>query len=407
MSSLRWLAGFSLLACGARTELDVRDAHGEFDATDAESDTQPASTLRQLALGNEHSCLLVGSNVYCWGTNAHGELGTGTTTSSAIPLLVSGISAHAIASGDAFDVGFPASGPARGSHTCVLLMDDSVACWGANIAGEWNDTPPAVAVATYLPTPEGLTNVAYLGIGGFQNCIVNSTGAASCWGSGSLGDGTTYSSPTGSVDVVGIADATAAAIGENDVCLLRTNGSVWCWGDASLGQLGDGHDGPRPPSLTPVQAAIDHVVQISGGWGEFCATRDDGQALCWGANGHGQIGNGTVSNDVATPTIVPLPSVKQITTSGNHACAALVDGTVWCWGNGVDGRLGIGATPNALPSPTKVAIDGVVAIASGWHHTCALRTDGTVWCWGRNDAGEVGDGSMVERDTPTRVVGLP
>jgi alpha-tubulin suppressor-like RCC1 family protein len=399
MSSLRWLAAFTLLACGARTELD---------ASDAGSETQPAPAIRQLALGNEHSCLLVGSEVYCWGTNSHGELGNGTTTSSAVPLLVAGVGpAQQIASGDAFDVTCPTTTPARGSHTCAVLTDSTVTCWGANIAGEWNDTPPAVAVATLAATPKGLANVTSLGIGGFQNCVVDSNAAISCWGVDALGDGSLYSLPSGPVRVGGINDATKVAIGDDAVCALRSDETVWCWGDDSIGQLGDGHDGFGAQSSTPVQAQIDRVVQLSGGWGEFCATRDNGQALCWGYNESGQIGNGTVSHDIATPTVVPLPNVKQVTTSGSHACAVLVDGTVWCWGNGLDGRLGIDATPDAQPNPTKVDLDGVVEIASGWHHTCALRTDGSVWCWGRNDAGEVGDGTMAERDTPTHVLGLP
>jgi len=385
----------ALVACGARTELVAPSG---------------ASTVgRQLALGNEHSCLRVNGEVRCWGENRHGELGDGTITSRATPARVAALeTAQSVASGEAFDIADVASRPLRGSHTCAVLADATLACWGSNVEGYADEIDP---IATPSPKPMGMSNVTRVAVGGFESCTIDASGGAACWGydvDGALGDGSFGgSTPRGPVSVAGLSNLVEIAAGEDSACAARADGTVWCWGDDSIGELGDGRDGEGTKSAAPVRVEIEHVVHLAAGWGSFCAVRDDERAMCWGANAAGQVGDGSVSDHVTTPHEVALAGVTQIVTSGAHACALRSDRTLWCWGTAANGDLGIGPAAPIVPLPTKVALDAVVEVAAGFHHTCARTADESIWCWGMNQSGEVGDGTLDDRDVPTRVVGLP
>ena len=79
-----------------------------------------------LASGYEHTCALMGDQVFCWGLNTDGEVGDGTTTNRPSPTLIT-IAAEGIAIS------------AGGYHTCVLMSNGSVYCWGNNTHGQIGD----------------------------------------------------------------------------------------------------------------------------------------------------------------------------------------------------------------------------------------------------------------------------
>src|SRR5262249_16263395 len=142
-----------------------------------------------------------------------------------------------------------------------------------------------------------------------------------------------------------------------------------------------------------------------------CARMADGTVKCWGANGLGELGDGTTT-DRALPTTVPgLAGVAQLALGGQHSCARLDDGTVKCWGGNFSGELGDGTTtakskPTAVPGLTgvaKLALGGSAGVSA---HSCALMNDGTVKCWGYNGHGQLGDGTLVAKKVPTTVPGL-
>jgi alpha-tubulin suppressor-like RCC1 family protein len=172
MAPIRALSHLCLVlvcACGARTALDGS----------AESSHQPTKTAsHHLALGDAVSCALVAQGVYCWGTNGSGELGVGTADASMKPVATVGLSTPttplSIASG-----GYHGSSQ-YGTHTCAILVDGSVACWGENIHGNYPDN---VAYPTLVPTAVGISSARALAVSEFVNCALVEQGSVECWGS--------------------------------------------------------------------------------------------------------------------------------------------------------------------------------------------------------------------------------
>ena len=136
-------------------------------------------------------------------------------------------------------------------------------------------------------------------------------------------------------------------------------GLVECWGSSDYGALGDGglaNNGYTPVIVTGIAGA----TQISVGSHGACAVVAGGQIKCWGKNNKGQLGNGTTSN-TATPTPVSVTGIVGATevsaaSSGEHTCALVADGQIRCWGAGVQGQLGNGSIGNNVHSSTPVSV---------------------------------------------------
>jgi alpha-tubulin suppressor-like RCC1 family protein len=124
-----------------------------------------------------------------------------------------------------------------------------------------------------------------------------------------------------------------------------------------------------------------------------CALLTGGTLQCWGANGLGELGDGTAVDRISPTPVPALSGVAQVALGGNHTCVLFQDGAVQCWGDNAYGQLGDGTTTNRL-NPTAVpGLPGVAQIALGADHSCGLLTDGTVQCWGDNYYGQLGDGT--------------
>ena len=284
-----------------------------------------------IATGNYHSCaLLSDGTVKCWGDNEDGELGDGTTTSSNTSVSVSGITnAVGIAAGE--------------YHSCALLSDGTMKCWGDNYQGQLGDG----TTTKYSDTPvsvSGLTNAVSIATGYLHSCALLSDGTVKCWGNngnGELGDGTTTDRHT-PVSVSGLTNAVAIATGEYHSCALLSNGSVKCWGKNDYGQLGDGTTTDRH---TPVSVSgLTNAVAIATGCQHNCALLSDGTVKCWGRNNWGQLGDGTTTDRHTPVSVSGLTNAVAIATGCVHSCALLSDGTVKCWGYNGYGQLGDGTT---------------------------------------------------------------
>ena len=193
-------------------------------------------------------------------------------------------------------------------HACARMNNGRVRCWGANTLGQLGDAtnaPRTRAVLVRNAVNTGpMENVAQISVGANHTCARLENGQARCWGMnsfGQLGTGNTTGSalPKTVRSVSGDAALTSVAqiiTGERHTCARRTNGQVRCWGENGDAQLGDGTttDSPLPRTVLDVDGigALTGVAQIAGVSDHTCARLTNTQAVCWGDDASGKLGNG-------------------------------------------------------------------------------------------------------------------
>ena len=374
------------------------------------SSPPPASPpVAALSVGEAHACvLLVSGTVRCWGGNSAGELGDGTTTSSAHPVTVIGLGGV----GDLSGVTAISAGVA---HECALLAGGSVACWGLNDGGQLGDGTTMDRGTPVLVS--GLTGVTSLSAGYRFTCAVLADTTARCWGDDSrtqLGDGNSTHSAY-PVPVSGLSGARSITAGGEDACTVLLVGTVLCWGANGQGEAGNGTRDPAPVPV-PVGApggngVLSGVLSLTAGTYHFCARLSGGTVACWGSNGAGQLGTG-VFTDSAWPVVVASLTATTVVAGGDHTCATMTSGSAQCWGDNWVGALGNGTKTNSA-TPVTVqgeggigTLAGAISVAAGYDSTCALLTGNVVKCWGYNYDGQLGDGTVLLATDPVTVVGI-
>ena len=304
-------------------------------------------------------------------------------------------------------------------HSCVINYNykNRVKCWGYNSAGQVGD---GTNTTRYSPQQVvGLTTGADgLTGGGWHTCVLMKTGGVKCWGlnsSGQLGNGT-FSDSSVPVGVPGFSDGVVAvAAGQRHTCILTSEMGVKCWGSNADGQLGVGNTtGPETCWSGACSSAPVDVFGLAGGVSNItsgedfsCALTSSGVVKCWGANTHGQLGDGTYAPRNIPVEVAGLPSgARSISAGGYHVCAVLSDRSIWCWGYNGAGQLGDG-TQQSRPVPVQtVGLMDMETVVAGMAFTCSLNTGGRARCWGDNYSGQLGDGTTTMRLTPVDVYTL-
>jgi alpha-tubulin suppressor-like RCC1 family protein len=335
---------------------------------------------RGVAAGAAHACALhIEGSVICWGNNAAGQLGSGTTAGDSTPVLVEGL-------GDAVSV------TAGRVHTCALRSEGTVACWGDNHEGQLGNRAMA-ASASPVPVP-GLAHVLDVASGWAHSCALVDDGSVWCWGNneeGQLGAGNRLVA-TGPVEVARIDDAVEIAAGVAHTCAVLYDGRVACWGTDGFGQPFGTSFGLR--STKPVLVAgVYGAVAVAAGRNHSCVLLDGGTVRCWGANVFGQLGAARGAASPSVPVDVEgVTDAVAISAGFFHTCAIARDGSVRCWGANIAGQLGA-PSPNRVGSVVPVGVAGdprVSAVAAGGVYTCAVLVNGDVACWGGNDFNQLG-----------------
>jgi cysteine-rich repeat protein len=377
-------------------------------------DCQNVTPIEQVVAGPFHTCaVLADGGLRCWGRNQTCQLGLGDDAAIGDDELA----------GDAEPVdlaGEPVVRVVAGtSHTCALLVGGGVRCWGGNASGQLGlgstDPIPCEAnVPAFLPDValwNGGQRTVGLAAGFRHTCALSELGEVLCWGDngvGQLGQGDI--DPIGDdewpvdappVDVGGPAVAIAAA-GQN-TCALRDDGAVRCWGRNLSGSLGYGDAWLDPiGDDEPVSAAGDVPLApaeaIALGPYHTCALLPGGAVSCWGRNNEGALGLASDADYVATPQVVPIGGVAALGLGASLTCALGVQGDVRCWGAGAEGQLASGtqsAQYDAAAAPPVAFEPPLVAdrLAVGNGHVCARLEDLALRCWGLGDDGQLGYGT--------------
>jgi len=312
------------------------------DSTTASSVPVPVSQLASgvaaISVGETSACAVTtAGGVVCWGDNTFGQLGNNSTIASSVPVPVSGL-ASGVAS-VAAGLGF----------ACALTTAGGVLCWGTGDASDATDSLVPV------PVPGLSSGIRALRVSGTNTCAVTLSGGALCLGDneeGQLGNDTVTPN-SAPVAVSGLASGVAdIAAGLYFECALTDAGGVLCWGANEDGEIGN-----NSTAQTRVPVAVSGlspgVTAISAGFGFACAVTSGGGVQCWGANDAGQLGNDSTTFTGAPVGVTGLSSgIAKIAANGadspDHACALTTGGRVLCWGANGSGQLGNGSTTQSL-----------------------------------------------------------
>ena len=369
---------------------DRGDQSGEMGDSLAAVDLGTGVVAVQITAGLFSTCArLSDASVKCWGGNRRGQLGYGVDADrgdepgemgDALPSidLGAGRTAVEISMGS--------------EHCCAVLDDASIKCWGENQdgqlgygdvqvrgdqPGEMGDSLAAVDLGTSRTAVHVSAGIDFVSP---HTCAVLDNGSVKCWGGntdGQLGYGDTLDrgdQPGEMGDALPTIDlgvgrtAIQVSAGSKFTCAVLDDASVKCWGQNNVGQLGYGDKLNRGDGSGEMGDALPTVdlgagrkaVQISAGLEHTCVLLDDASIKCWGENQDGQLGYGDKNNRGDGPGEMGdnLPAVDLgtsrtavgVSAGGDgdefrfHTCAVLDDASVKCWSSNFDGQLGYGDT---------------------------------------------------------------
>lgn len=371
-----------------RVEARASGEHGDRADTVAITVRMPVATsdtavFQQLAVGGDFACgLQLEGPLFCWGSNAYGTFGDGTTTSSTTPAAgMNGRRFTSVAAGT--------------DHACGIDVEGTLFCWGRNDSGQLgNGTTGGGSEPTGVQVAGGpWSNVS---AGETHTCAIAIGGALYCWGDGSFGQlGLGGYHTTGTPTRVGTELWTSVSAGVRVTCGMTSDADAKCWGSGANGVIGNGsiHD-----ALTPVTVG-GLWQQVRLGRVHACGVDHTGSLHCWGRNIYGQLGIAAGPSSI----IYSVPQRTQLQTSLSsldpgsfHTCVVRSsDGTYKCWGDDGEGQLGEG-TP---PGPGWRHVDASLAT----NFTCALRADDRALCWGDGSSGQLGNGDLLDSAVPVPV----
>lgn len=299
---------------------------------------------------------------------------------------------------------------ATNQHTCAILSDGSLRCWGYNQSGElgYNDTThrgtTAGSMAQLAAVNIGTGRTAKSVVtGSAHTCVILDTDAVKCWGSGSqgrlgYGSTTSYGDGANSISAVGTVNlgtgrtAKALSAGLGHTCSILDDNSVKCWGDSWYGQVASSYTTYTSPTAVNIGASRT-AKAIASGDSHNCAVLDTDAVYCWGYDGYGQLGGYNVSLGSGR-------TAKAVSAGNQHSCALLDDNTVKCWGGNGSGQLGYDdTTSRSSPGPAVNLGSGrtATALSAGLGNTCVILDTNAVKCWGAGSYGAVGNSDYKGR----------
>lgn len=381
--------------------LALTGCEGTFDTDPREPEFASVSA----GVDGPHSCALTADGeAYCWGgENFAGELGTGSVDPS--------LTAHTTARRVTGNLRFTTISTGAG-YTCGTTAEAAVYCWGLNQAinaggpvYEGTPTPTLLAGARWPAVQSGMVGP----------CGIVPEGGATCGARAANGYGFTTIATAPRFESFSRYQTFVPApeLGRNasrayqHQCAISA-GAVYCWGDNGSGELGNGS---LLATATPTRIASTlQFTEVGTGAFHSCALATDGTAWCWGTGTYGALGNGGVAG---TPTPVQVGGGLRFTTLSvglYHGCAVATDGAAYCWGLNADGQLGSTSTARSADGLAYTASPAVVGgglrwkdVSAGTRHSCGVTTDARLRCWGLNASGQLGSGTTTSSMTPVPV----
>ena len=275
-------------------------------------DGSPLSGVVQLSLGKEHSCALISNGgVKCWGTGSDGQIGQGSRSRSPHATSVIKENGRELMGIVQVDAG--------AFHTCALSIKGRAYCWGYGAYGQLGhglntSLDYAVLILRSENRPDkNLTSITQISAGDSHTCTLLANGKVKCWGQGNLGQLGNELTETQSPYPVSVVEGNENSSRRTELthivritasgrftCAQTSDEKVKCWGDNEHGQLGNGSTGlPRAyanpvmarPSIGASPTPFSGLLQVSSGGHHSCLLNAEGRAWCWGRGNQGQIGH--------------------------------------------------------------------------------------------------------------------
>jgi alpha-tubulin suppressor-like RCC1 family protein len=302
-----------------------------------------------VSLGEKHSCaVLADQSLWCWGSNEQLQLG-GTGGDELLPHRVDERSWKSVGAGAA--------------HTCAITASGEGWCWGGNDVGQSSvENPemwpwPPVAPSPITISGAGLGGLDEMLAGAFHTCAWQGAGSRLfCWGSNSNGvlgrdfwssSEMPYPIAEQAIFMDGASVRRAAAGGWHMVA-VSSDDRVYTWGDAAFGRLGLGGTGDS--EVTTPTYVMDGT-HADAGLRHTCVIHDGGSLSCFGQNERGAVGVGSDAAELRTPQLLREDGWEKLGLGSEFSCGIRRGGALYCWGNHANGRLGIGEPTEAGGDP--------------------------------------------------------
>lgn len=356
---------------------------------------------KKVSVGEGFTCAITKSDesLYCWGINSYGQLARpvdnlNPNKPNPSPLKVEGIpgSIVEVSTGSGF--------------ACAVNSAANLYCWGKNTFGQLgNDTTTASS------RPETVTallgNVKSVSAGITFACAATLTGAAYCWGDGSLGQlGNNANNDSKiPVAVTGLSSGVSSvSSGLSHSCAIQ-NGGLKCWGEGSNGELGDGLAlaSNSPVSISGLSSG---VKKVSSGYAFTCAMQST-NSYCWGLNVFGAMGDGTTIQR-NSPSVLSdsISALSDLNAGGFSACGVTDAQALLCWGYDANYQIGDNSESNTAQT-VAVSVRGlnrdVMSVEGSRYNSCAITKYGRMFCWGDNTWGQLGHGDTETSRTAYEV----
>lgn len=329
-----------------------RNHYGQLGTGDNSNKILPTYTginnIMQISLGEQH-CLAVDAegHVWSWGYNNYGQLGNGTTTTSYSKVQVKSPDGQGVLE----NIIAVAAG---NNYSLALDKNGQVYSWGYN---DYGNLGTGDTTARNLPVlVQSLENIIKIEAGRYSSFAIdndNKLWAAGYNGYGNLGDGTT-TNRNKFVKTTVLENVAEVSAGEtNNTLVLLLDGTVWGFGrntNNCLTNVG----GSIPQQISSVNGYLDNVTAINAGYQTGYAITADEKVYSWGYNGYAQLATGSTT----TQTLATYMKDKI----GND-------------------------------------LRDVMLVSGGKYHTEIAKNDGTVWSIGYNGYGQLGDGSSTNRSS--------
>lgn len=344
------------------------------------------------------SCALDAEDAaWCWGFNGNGQVGSGVAGDRARPVRVSGGQRFAL-----LVAGF--------SHVCGLTLAAEAWCWGSNGLGQLG-TGAATSAPTRTPqrVVGGLT-FRTLAAASFKTCGIVPAGDVWCWGAGGLNAGSAVRTAPALDHPAGTVPWTGLGLSGFASCAVDAAGTPHCATNGGLNPQA-GAQGIAWRELHVRDLVLDPALGWVGGSTFICGLTNVGDVRCWGTAHFGELGAGsgplgTGAINTSVPTTVTGPQgYSALAMGGRFVCARRVANAL-CWGRNDVGQLGDGTTIDRHVPTAVAGGHQFTQVSASLSHACGVRSDGVALCWGDNRFGQLGDGTTTDRLVPT-AVGAP